>query len=936
MEALAVGSDGPSAADRAHVIACEHCSRTLEVIRENLSLAPLLRTSHSESSPGSVGEVSRNLVPGYHLLEELHRGGQGIVYRAVQQPTNREVAIKTLLSGTFASEKQRQRFALEAELASSLQHPCIATVHELVSFAGGRLAIAMELIRGPRIDHYAWRGATPRDRLQDALRVMISIGEAVAHAHRNGIIHRDLKPSNILIDESGSPRLLDFGIARRTNLSEGLTMTHEAMWTLAFASPEQLRDPAHVDSRTDVYSLGVLFYQLLAGKPPYEVSSIPLPEGIRVVCDHVPNRLMFREEFGSRPAPLDWASVIACALEKRASDRYQTVEALVEDLRRLAAGTAVHVPRLGASYYLRKFVRKRWKSLSIATVLGVGLSVGWIRISSERTRADNALKLARFGEVHSRATESVLMQTIGPLQLDLTQDPPSPARAGLDSLAIRLDMGAVSNDRWLEASLRSVLARVYEVHGLFDESERQSMEALRSLDSLDLDDPIDHQLHATMVDRSRLSLARSLISARRFEQAARVSDQIASADDPLIGFELAVLRATILLETGGEAEAANAVDGARAKWGRAGSPPMQEASIHELERRLAQRGGDFQAARRHADAAFNARLRTNLGEDHRVLEALRSAAQSPNPRGLRYRAAGNLVKLLNSGQRFDSPETLAYWDLACAEIEDPATRRYLDFHHPIVVQQRLVSTQSLARDQMFAKAMENCVAIWEHLNMPAPSEVGARIAVAVHATDWSLANGNVAVAELWALRALELSRERTSAAHPETRLPGLALTAGDLAARRGNYAEAIGLLREARDFDIQISSGRGVVFHSATFLEQLIAFAQTEAADLPHVSSDALYLLRERPDLDLVRMIRDALSKPDPEDGVFRDFEPVADVVRRNEQLLATSHLHRTFFGRAAALLREHGCLDFVGQLQAALRHARATEPDLQDAGREP
>jgi hypothetical protein len=276
------------------------------------------------------------------------------------------------------------------------------------------------------------------------------------------------------------------------------------------------------------------------------------------------------------------------------------------------------------------------------------------------------------------------------------------------------------------------------------------------------------------------------------------------------------------------------------------------------------------------------------------------------------------------------------WDLALAEIVNPSTQRYLDFDHPIVLRQRFVSAKLLAREHMFAKAVENCEVIWHDLNKQTTPELAPKIAVAIHARDWSLADGNVESAETWALRALELARGRTVATNPETRLPSLALVAGDVAARRGNYAKAISLLREARDFDVELRAARGVVFHSATFLEQLISFAQREAADLPRVSSDAYHMVRERPDLDLVFMLRDALSKSDPDDGVFEDFELVADVVRRNQQFLATSQLHRAFFGRAAAMLREHGCLDFAGQLQAALRHAQATEPDLQDAGREP
>jgi len=242
----------------------------------------------SSEAPTRVGSARPDIsgtrlieIPGYEILEEIHRGGQGIVYRAVQLGTKREVALKVMLEGPLADEVTRRRFEREVELAASLRHPNIVTILDS-GVSQGRYYFAMEYIDGLRLDRYL---AQVRPSLRQTLQLFVKICEAVNFAHQRGVIHRDIKPPNILVDWAGEPHVLDFGLAKPLQTADArestvavVSVSGQLLGTVAYMSPEQTLGGQNVDVRSDVYSLGVVFYEALLGQLPYSVEG-PLGGG---------------------------------------------------------------------------------------------------------------------------------------------------------------------------------------------------------------------------------------------------------------------------------------------------------------------------------------------------------------------------------------------------------------------------------------------------------------------------------------------------------------------------------------------------------------------------------------------------------------------------------------------------------------------------------
>src|SRR6516165_1812656 len=263
---------------------------------------------------GGAGRWLPAHIGSYCILRVLGEGGMGIVYEAEQEQPRRTVAVKVIKPGW--ANRELRRFEQESLALARLQHPCIAQIYEAGMADAGfgpQPYFAMELIHGQSLRDYAEEHHLDTEQ---RLQLMIRICEGVQHAHQRGLIHRDLKPGNIIVDESGQPKILDFGVARVTD-SEANATRHtdlgQLVGTLAYMSPEQvLADPSELDIRSDVYSLGVMLYELLAGRMPYEIKRAKLTEAIQTIRDTDPPAL------GSvqRAYRGDIEIIVAKALEK--------------------------------------------------------------------------------------------------------------------------------------------------------------------------------------------------------------------------------------------------------------------------------------------------------------------------------------------------------------------------------------------------------------------------------------------------------------------------------------------------------------------------------------------------------------------------------------------------------------------------------------------
>ncbi|HEY3246019.1 MAG TPA: protein kinase, partial [Phycisphaerae bacterium] len=295
----------------AHLSGCDPCRRQLAEVQENMRAAQqLARAQFHTAVPGpesfaateTIVPVSKPVIsvsiPGYQIMREISRGGQGVVYQAIQKSTKRKVALKMLREGHFANAAERARFQREVEILGQLKHPNIVSIYDSGT-AGENAYYVMDYVSGLPLDEYVAKqfpspglgipidkrasravrhqSGTRKSGLDDLLRLFGKICDAVHAAHLRGIIHRDLKPSNIRIDDAGEPRVLDFGLAKLASgpeeASPVMTLTGQFIGSLPWSSPEQAEGiPSKIDIRTDVYSLGVLLYQLLTGRFPYEVT----------------------------------------------------------------------------------------------------------------------------------------------------------------------------------------------------------------------------------------------------------------------------------------------------------------------------------------------------------------------------------------------------------------------------------------------------------------------------------------------------------------------------------------------------------------------------------------------------------------------------------------------------------------------------------------
>jgi len=446
-------------------------------------------------------------VGNYRLLAKLGEGGMGVVYEAEQQNPRRKVALKIIRGAHHPDEFHVRMFQREAELLGRLRHPNIAAIYESGHTDDGQHFFAMELARGETLDIYSrtLQVTSPLNRsdLKFRLRLFLKICDAVGYAHQRGVIHRDLKPSNIMVrdhvvvEDDGESRgnasgvtssdsstlssqlpevkVLDFGLARISDPeSEDATMLTQAgtvKGTPAYMSPEQAGgNPDETDLRTDIYSLGVILYELLAGERPLEVTNQSLYDAVRIIREEEPVPLT-RASGRTQRLDADLATVVHKALDKDRERRYQSVAEFAMDIERYLGHEPVLAAPPSSSYKLRKLMRRHRTLFTSLAAIAVILIGATILSTTLFVKADRESARARTEAVKSEQVAAFLTEMLKGVGPSVAQGRDTQMlREILDHTAARIGTELVDQPE-VEATLRTVLGTTYRDLGEYEAAE---------------------------------------------------------------------------------------------------------------------------------------------------------------------------------------------------------------------------------------------------------------------------------------------------------------------------------------------------------------------------------------------------------------------------------------------------------------------------------
>lgn len=496
------------AADRALIEHLEVCPRCALLAREiqsnNRLLRPFAPVSSSAMGP-MIAALDTPEIPGFADLSPIGRGAQGEVYRARQTSTGRTVALKLLRWHDALGPHEHARFEREVRLLAQLSHPNIVTIHDSGEAAGRRFYV-MDFVEGVALDEYVRQllMAEPthsRVLVRRVVELFVTIADAVNAAHVRGVIHRDLKPGNVRVDLQGQPHVLDFGLAKthgtvpgQTDASTAMTQTGQFLGSLPWCSPEQAEGRVgDLDTRSDVYSLGVMLYQALTQSFPY-----PVDQGLRATLEHIVHTPAAPLSRHFRSIDHDVETVVLKCLQKEPARRYQTAGELCRDLQRWQRGAAVEAKANRAAYVLWKTLARRPLVSGLVAALVLVLLTSSILLAGlyhrqlgatvlaeqRRSEAEEATIEAASESRRANAANRILLDALGAVAPDRTRGKEVTVSEYLDQAAAQIDAGALRSVPEDEAEARMVIASMYLSLGRLDGAEGQlgpCIQALRAV-----------------------------------------------------------------------------------------------------------------------------------------------------------------------------------------------------------------------------------------------------------------------------------------------------------------------------------------------------------------------------------------------------------------------------------------------------------------------